>query len=208
MEKTTPIHLNSDNLPGNQSKGAEKDLILTPTMVKKLKKAADDRTEIDKTALSNEVFGIAHSLAKDQFTLYHGSKSHVMNHFGKYLKPRVLPKGSAIVIELSPFFQKKIEAWFKTFQDYASLLYKYLVFLSRGLERVTVVTDQYFHRGLKDGLRVDRGSGTLLLFTNDSKFPSNSEKDFLGNTTNKVLLNEYLAEKLFHFTVKLTRYYV
>ena len=35
----------------------------------------------------------------------------------------------------------------------------------------------------------------LVLFTDNSKFPSNFEKDFLGNTANKVHLNEYLAKK-------------
>ena len=62
--------------------------------------------------------------------------------------------------------------------------------------RCDTVTGRYFSENLKEGVRENRGSDWLFSSFNDSApFPANFEIDFLTNVTNKINLNEFLAQK-------------
>ena len=76
-----PILLNSLNLPGNPNKATEKDPVLTAAMMEKLKKACEARSELVENLLSTEIFEIPQSLSANQYSLYHGTKSHVTSQF-------------------------------------------------------------------------------------------------------------------------------
>ena len=70
-----PIPLNSYNLPGNYNKKSTYDPVMTAVMMTKFVDAGKNRRYLAEDALNTEIFGIAQSLASDQFSLYHGTKS-------------------------------------------------------------------------------------------------------------------------------------
>ena len=70
-----PIPLNSYNLPGNYNKKSTYDPVMTAVMMTKFVDAGKNRRYLVEDALNTEIFGIAQSLASDQFFLYHGTKS-------------------------------------------------------------------------------------------------------------------------------------
>ena len=71
---------------------------------------------------------------------------------------------------------------------------------AESFHRCDIVTDQYFNRSLKEGVRDSRGSeGIVILFNDQTPLPSKFESNFLTNGTNKTNLNEYLAQKFIAF---------
>ena len=60
-------------------------------------------------------------------------------------------------------------------------------------KRCGVVTDRYFPDSLKENLRKIRGLGTTIVFSGETKLPSDFI-DFLGNSGNKSNLNEFLVK--------------
>jgi hypothetical protein len=140
-----PISLNSFNLPGNQNKRATKDPVMTTKMIDKVKDTAKIRRSAVENALNTEVFGIAQSLAKDQFSLYHGTKSHVVNPFSIASIQTVFPYSKfSIVVELSMFFRKKRPTWVISFSDFAKFLYGDIMDLSKQFHRCDVIINRYF----------------------------------------------------------------
>ena len=197
---TEPITLNSYNLPGNYNKCAEKDPVFSSQMMAKLKDAAKYRKDAVEIALDGEVFGICQPLAKNQYTLYHGTKSHITKPFITSTEPNFDKKDGGIVIELSQLLRKTKESWVKTFKDYARFLYQDIMKTAESFHRCDIVTDQYFSGSLKEGVRDNRGSaGVILPFNDQTPLPSKFESNFLTNGTNKTNLNEYLAQKFIAF---------
>ena len=72
------IPLNSYNLPENYNKKSAYDPVMTAVMMTKFAAAGKNRRYLVEDALNTEVFGIAQSLASDQFSLYHGTKSFII----------------------------------------------------------------------------------------------------------------------------------
>ena len=62
--------------------------------------------------------------------------------------------------------------------------------ISDGYRRCNIVADRYFQESLKNNLRSSRGIGPSMTFT---KLPSDF-RDFLANSENKSILNEFLAK--------------
>ena len=93
-------------------------------MMSKLKDAAKYRKEEVETALDGEVFGICQPLAKNQYTLYHGTKSHITKPFVTSIEPNFNKRDGGIVIELSQLLRKTKSSWVKTFEDYSRFLYQ------------------------------------------------------------------------------------
>ena len=193
-----PITLNSFNLPGNQSKRAAKDPIMTKKMMGILVEAAKERRQKIENALSTEVFGITQSLAKDQYSLYHGTKSHIMNPFSTTSRPNFVRDKSGVVIELSMFFRKTKPTWVHTFSDFAKFLYNEIMKLAAPFSRCDVIADRYFKGSLKDGVKAghNKETGIVIPYNDETPIPSNFQMKFLSNKVNKRNLNEYLA-KLF-----------
>ena len=112
-----PILMNSLNLPGNPNKATEKDPVLTLTMMEKLKKAGETRSELVGNLLRPEIFQIPRSLSANQYSLYHGTKSHLTSQFHAVTKRSPHGTKTGIVIELSMLLRKKRVSWVKPFED-------------------------------------------------------------------------------------------
>ena len=102
-----PILLNSFSLPGNPSKATEKDPVLTLAMMEKLKKAGKTQSELVENLLRTEMFEIPQSLSAKQYSLYHGTKSHVTSQFRLISKPSFHLTKSGILIELCFYVRKE-----------------------------------------------------------------------------------------------------
>ena len=191
-----PILLNSLNLPSNPIKATEKDPVLTLAMMEKLMKAGETRSELVENLLHTEIFEVPQSLSVNQYSLYHGTKSHITSQFRTISKPSFHLTKSGKVVELSMLLLKKRVSWVKSFEDYARFLYHVILKSAEPYSRFDIVTDRYFSESLKEGIRDNRGSDGLIFSFNDSTvFPANFETDFLTNITNKTNLNGYLAQK-------------
>ena len=136
-----PILLHSLNFPGNPNKATEKDPVLTLEM-EKLKKAGETRSELIENLLLIEIFEIPQSLSANQYSLYHGTKSHVTRQFCTISKPSFHLTKSGIVIELSMLLPKKRVSWVKSFEDYARFLYHIILKSAASYSRFYIVTDR------------------------------------------------------------------
>ena len=196
-----PITLNSFNLPGNQTKKAASDPTMTAVMMAKFVDAAKQRQDKVNEVLNTEIFGIAQSLAKDQFNLYHGTKSCIMSIVDVIDTQPTPTNDSGCVIELSMLLRKKLPTSVQTFADYARFLYDEIMDISHQYQRCDVVSDRYFEGSLKEGTRENRGSGTGLVipFSDLTRLPSQFQSAFLTNATNKTNLNEFLANKFISY---------
>ena len=119
-------------------------------MLTKLRDAAIYRQNLVEEAFQTEVLGMTQSLAMDQFSLYHGTKSAMLTKFDKCQKPSVCLGKNAIVIELSPLFRMKLYTWVKTFSDFAKCIYDEIMDLTETFDRCDVVAGQYFQNNLID----------------------------------------------------------
>ena len=136
-----PILLHSLNFPGNPNKATEKDPVLTLEM-EKLKKAGETRSELIENLLLIEIFEIPQSLSANQYSLYHGTTSHVTRQFCTISKPSFHLTKSGIVIELSMLLRKKRVSWVKSFEDYARFLYHVILKSAESYSRFDIVTDR------------------------------------------------------------------
>ena len=74
--------------------------------------ASKNRRYLIEDALNTEVFGIALSLAGDQFSLYHYTKSSIIASLVQTTDTRkIQPDASSCVIELSMLLWKKQPSW-------------------------------------------------------------------------------------------------
>ena len=96
--------------------------------------------------------GVAHSIAEDDFRLYHGTKSTMKDHFNKCPEPDTNEQSTTIV-ELSPIVFKYSETQVDTFNDFAVLLYYRIMELGYSDERIDIVCDRYFKDSLKEQIR-------------------------------------------------------
>ena len=148
-----PIPLNSYNLPGIYNKKSTYDPVMTAVMMTKFVDAGKNRRYLVKDALKIDVFGIAQSLASDQFSLYHGTKSSIIASLIQTTNTRkIQPDASGCVIELSMLLRKKQPSWVQTFANFSKFLYNEIMDISSLSNRCDVITYRYFEES--------RGSGT------------------------------------------------
>ena len=102
----------------------QKDLVVTLAIMEKLKKAGETRGEFVENLLRTEIFEIPQNLSANQYSLYHGTKSHVTSQFRTISKPSYHLTKSGIMIELSVLLRKKWVPWVKSFEDYARFLHR------------------------------------------------------------------------------------
>ena len=158
------IPLNSYNLPENYNKKSAYDPVMTAVMMTKFAAAGKNRRYLVEDALNTEVFGIAQSLASDQFSLYHGTKSSIIASLIQRTDTRKSqPDASGCMIELSMFLRKKQPSWVQTFADFSKCLYNEIVDISSLFNRCDFIANRYFEGSLKEATREDRGSGTGIL---------------------------------------------
>ena len=72
------ILLKSYDVPGSCSRKSAYDPVMTAVMMTKFADAGKNRKHLVEDAWNTEVFGIAKSLASDQFCLCHGTKSSII----------------------------------------------------------------------------------------------------------------------------------
>ena len=85
--QSTNNRSNNVEFAGNPNKATEKDPVFTAAMMEKLKKAGEAQTELVENLLRTEIFKICKSLYANQYSLYHGKKSHVTSQFKLISKP-------------------------------------------------------------------------------------------------------------------------
>ena len=144
-----------------------------------------------KDTLKIDVFGIAQSLASDQFSLYHDTKSFIIASLIQATDSiKIQRDTSGCVFELSMLLRKKQPSWVLPFANFSKFLYNEIMDISSLSNRCDVITYRYFEES--------RGSGTWLTVTFDdcSEIPPKFISKFLSNITNKTNLNKYLANKL------------
>ena len=163
-----PIPLNSYNLPGNYNKKSAYDPVMTAVMMTKFEDAGKNRRYLVEDALNTEVFGITQSLASDQFSLCHGTKSSMI---ASLIQPtdtrKIQPDASGCMIELSMLLQRKQPSRVQTFADFSKFLYDEIMDISSLFNRCDVIIDRYFEGSLKEWTREDHGSGAGIIVTFD-----------------------------------------
>ena len=93
---------------------------MTAVMMTKFVDAGKNRRYLVQDTLNTEVFGMAQSLATDQFSLYHGTKSSTIATLIQTTDTRkIKPDASGCVIELSMLFRKKQPSLVQTFADFS-----------------------------------------------------------------------------------------
>ena len=79
--------------------------------------------------------------------------------------------------------------------------------IANGYDRVDIICDRYFDNSLKNQTRIERGQGSVLIYDEHTKFPSDFKDNFLKNNNNKERSNHFLADKfseIHHGVTKLT----
>ena len=152
-----------------------------------------------------EIFNTAQSLSIDSTNLYHESKSNILPRLEKSPAPAVPSPSSAIIIELNPILRCDFST--NTYDDFAQKIYIHIMNIAEGYDRVDIISDRYFDNSLKNQTRIERGQGSVLIFDENTKFPSDFKDNFLKSNNNKERLNHFLADKfseIHHGVTKLT----
>ena len=104
---------------------------------------------------------------------------------------------SAVIIEMAPLIHAKCsqKAGMTCFSDLAIVLYYEIMRLGFDYNRIDIVFDCYFDDNLKKGTRKSQGTGTILMFNDDTDIPRDMINNFLRNSQNKNNLNELLSKK-------------
>ena len=90
---------------------------------------------------------------------------------------------------------KSCSSGIEYFSDFAVILYHHIMKLSHGYGHIDLVLGRYFQESSKEGIRNERGSGSMYL-RDDTPIPKNMEQTFMKKSQNKNELNEYLGTKI------------
>ena len=103
--------------------------------------AGKNRRYLVEDALNTKVFGIAQSLASDQFSLYHDTKSSIIASLIQTSDTRkIQPDASGCVIDLSILLRKKQPSWVQTFADFSKFLCNEIMDISSLFNRCDFIT--------------------------------------------------------------------
>ena len=122
-----------------------------------------------------EIYNVAQSLSTDSTTLYHGTKSNVIQRLEKSSAPTASSLSTSIIIELSPILRN----------DFSADTFTHLMHISDGYDPVDITCDRYFDNSLKNQTRNERGQGHIFMFDEHTKFPSDFKDKFLKINDNK-----------------------
>ena len=196
----TKITLNHFILPGDEKskkpRGSLVDKRLSLPFLTKLRAAITYRRNHAQMLFKTEIFGTSQCLSINSETLYHGTKSNILQRFEKTNCPGLSPS-SVIIIELSAILRREFYA--KTFAEFALNVFNHILNVGKDYDRIDVVCDRYFEKSLKTQVRTDRGNGSIVVFNEESQFPTNFKDNCLKNDNNKERLNHFLADKFIQF---------
>ena len=191
------ITLNHFILPGDEkskkSRGTTPDKRLTSQFLTKLRAAVRYRREHALKLFQTEIFGTSQCLSVNSETLYHGTKSSIIQRIEKTERPAAVPS-SALIIDFSGLIRISFNA--TTFLDYCQKIYRHIMEMANDFGRVDVICDRYFENSLKNQTRQDRGCGSVFIFDENTKFPSDFKENFLKHNDNKERFNSFIAKKL------------
>ena len=174
-------------------RGSLIDKCLNMPFFTELRAAITYRRDHVQMLFKTEIFGTSQCLSVNNKTLYHGTKSNILRRFEKADCPEVSPS-SAIIIELSAIL--RCDFYAKTFVDFAYKIYNYIIDLWQEYDRIDVVCDRYFENSWKTQTGSDRGCGPVVMFDDESQFPSDFKDSFLKNNSNEEWINHFFANKL------------
>ena len=164
-----------------------------------MKNACEHRPEIAKIVFGNEILNSLQSLGKSYNTMYHGSKSELTKRFSKYSINKISKNAekSAIIIEMFPLIRAKCsqKARITCVSDLTIILYYEIMRLGFDYNRIAIIFGCYFDDNLKEGTRKSRGTGTILMFDDDTVIPQYIIDNFLRNSQHKNNLNGFLSKK-------------
>ena len=174
---------------------------LTPAIISNIKSSYQFRREEVCNLFKEELFQRTHSIAEDDNTLYHGTKSDILKRLNSTEKPNLNPKNrNAIIFNLSAIVKSKSKSNCLTFDDFANYIYRIKMLMSKNYERCEIVADRYFEGSLKEWTRNKRGTGgSKLIFNGESLMPKDFSSNFLTNNENKDNLNIFLAKRFVDF---------
>ena len=193
------IHKNNFDLWQSWQNQLEKHHPLSSLTIKKICSAIEHRQDLATTVFEFELNDVPCSLSSNPVSLYHGTKSDIINclpNAATTLEHHTECK-SAIILEMSPIISAKclpLPENVSSFSDVAVILYYEVLKQGWGYDRIDAVFDRYFDRSLKEATRISRGTETRLKITELCGIPKNFES-FLHVSQNKNDFNEYLAEK-------------
>ena len=165
-------------------KEKEKKLTYSPAIMNKLRECIRGRAGKAEELFKTELFNVAQSIAENEDSLYHSSKSDILKHFpiyNNYSITEATINDSEMIIDLSLFTKSHHFNENTTFLEYANSL----------RERIA---DQYFKDSLKQNLRSSRVQGSRKHLKDETNIPEDFRNNFLTNNDNKVDLHVYLAE--------------
>ena len=123
---------------------------MTAVIMTKFIDAGKNRRYLVEDVLNTEVFGIAQSLASDQLSLYHGTKSSIIASLIQTTHTRKIQTNiHGCVIELFMLLRKKQPPWVQTFADFSKFLYNEIMDISSLFNRCDVIADRYSEGSLK-----------------------------------------------------------
>ena len=171
---------------------------MTAITMTKLGDTGKNRRYLVEEVLNTEVFGIAQSLASDQFSLYHGTKSSTMasliqtSDTGKIKRDQ-----SGWMIDISMLLRKKQPSQVQSFADFSKFLQNKIMDISSLLNRCDIIADGHSEVSLKEGTREDCGARTwlIIIFDDCSEIPPKFITKLLSNVTNKTILSKSLENK-------------
>ena len=146
-----------------------------------------------------ELCNVAQSIAENEDSLYHSSKSDILKCFPIYNNDSIIEatiNDYAMIIDLSLFTKSHHFNENTTFLEYANSLREIILNVSSSCVRCDIIVDQYFKDSLKQNIRSTRGQGSKKHFKDETKIPEDFRNNFLANNDNKNDLHVYLAEKL------------
>ena len=169
-------------------------MVIKESQLTKLRSALDYREMEAKNLFSQELLGVAHSIALTPTSLYHTKKAAITYRLPTVSNPIFSDTTcGAIVIEMSAMIMIKAKCNAETFYDFTMILYQYIMLQARDFRCTDIVCNQYLQNSLKEGTRKGRGHGTHKIFDDKTKFPKKMREDFLKYSKNKECLNRYIV---------------
>ena len=128
------IKSNRIKFPGkNNLQKSKPKQILTPAIVSKLKSSFEYRQKEVSELFQQKLFWTTQSIAKDEFSLYHGTKSDRLKRLDNIPEPSIsYSSNNAILFYLLSFIRVKTYSNCKNFTEFTLFLYQHFSKLCEG----------------------------------------------------------------------------
>ena len=122
--------------PSEKKTENSKSMVIKESQLTKLRSALDYREMEAKNLFSQELLGVAHSIALTPTSLYHTKKAAITDRLPTVSNPIFSDTTcGAIVIEMSAMIMIKAKCNAETFYDFAMILYQHIMVQARDFKR-------------------------------------------------------------------------